>query len=185
MSGSPVFRKRRRRWFTGAAPQVCVSTARPVHGHCKYSSTPNCRYCYMCRRSTMCRTSRTLRPTATSTLKSPRAVFGATATDRSEPVGARRHRTGEVSPPRHPGQDPPPPASRWPQHRSHRPPEHKTDYVLHDVTSLIARRTSHGPNIGTYAEPILDDPIAVDEDPQCLPTWRTGPPLRSPRVEQA
>lgn len=38
-------------------------------------------------------------------------------------------------------------------------PEHKTDYALRDVTSLIAKCTSHGPNIGIYAERILDDPL--------------------------
>ena len=38
-------------------------------------------------------------------------------------------------------------------------PEHKTDYALRDVTSLIAKCTSHGPNVGIYAERILDDPL--------------------------
>ncbi|MGA9872923.1 MAG: IS21 family transposase [Rhodococcus sp. (in: high G+C Gram-positive bacteria)] len=38
-------------------------------------------------------------------------------------------------------------------------PEHKTDYALRDVTSLIAKCTSHGPSIGIYAERILDDPL--------------------------
>lgn len=36
-------------------------------------------------------------------------------------------------------------------------PEHKSDYALRDVTSLIAKCTAHGPNIGIYAERILDD----------------------------
>ncbi|EHK85028.1 transposase [Rhodococcus pyridinivorans AK37] len=38
-------------------------------------------------------------------------------------------------------------------------PEHKSDYALRDVTSLIAKCTAHGPNIGIYAERILDDPL--------------------------
>lgn len=38
-------------------------------------------------------------------------------------------------------------------------PEHTSDYALRDVTSLIAKCTTHGPNIGTYAERILDDPL--------------------------
>ena len=38
-------------------------------------------------------------------------------------------------------------------------PEHKSDYALRDVTSLIAKCTAHGSNIGIYAERILDDPL--------------------------
>ncbi len=38
-------------------------------------------------------------------------------------------------------------------------PEHKSDYALRDATSLIAKCTAHGPNIGIYAERILDDPL--------------------------
>lgn len=38
-------------------------------------------------------------------------------------------------------------------------PEHRSDYALRDVTSLIAKCTAHGPNIGIYAERILDDPL--------------------------
>lgn len=38
-------------------------------------------------------------------------------------------------------------------------PEHKTDYALRDVTSLIKACAAHGTNIGIYAERILDDPL--------------------------
>lgn len=38
-------------------------------------------------------------------------------------------------------------------------PEHKSDYALRDVTSLIRKCTAHGANIGIYAERILDDPL--------------------------
>lgn len=36
-------------------------------------------------------------------------------------------------------------------------PEHKTGYALRDLTALIAACAVHGPNIGIYAERILDD----------------------------
>ncbi len=88
-----------------------------------------------------------------------RVVFAAAAVDGIEPVGARGHRTGEVLRPRHPGQDPPPSASWWPQHRPRRSPRTQADYALRDVTSLIAKCTSTGPNFGIYAERILDDPL--------------------------
>jgi transposase len=38
-------------------------------------------------------------------------------------------------------------------------PEHKTGYALRDLARLIAACAAHGPNIGTYAERILDDPL--------------------------
>ena len=38
-------------------------------------------------------------------------------------------------------------------------PEHKAGYALRDLASLIATCTAHGPNIGIYAERILDDPL--------------------------
>jgi transposase len=38
-------------------------------------------------------------------------------------------------------------------------PEHKTGYALRDLAALIAACTAHGPNIGIYAERILDDPL--------------------------
>jgi transposase len=38
-------------------------------------------------------------------------------------------------------------------------PEHKTGYALRDLAALIAACTAHGPNIGIYAERILDDPM--------------------------
>ena len=38
-------------------------------------------------------------------------------------------------------------------------PEHKSAYALRDVTSLIRTAAAHGPNIGIYAERILDDPL--------------------------
>jgi transposase len=38
-------------------------------------------------------------------------------------------------------------------------PEHKAGYALRDLAALIATCTAHGPNIGIYAERILDDPL--------------------------
>ena len=38
-------------------------------------------------------------------------------------------------------------------------PEHKAVYALRDLATLIATRAAHGPNIGIYAERILDDPL--------------------------
>jgi transposase len=38
-------------------------------------------------------------------------------------------------------------------------PEHKADYALRDLARLIATCAAHGPNIGIYAERILDDPL--------------------------
>ncbi len=38
-------------------------------------------------------------------------------------------------------------------------PEHKAGYALRDLTRLVADCAGHGPNIGIYAERILDDPL--------------------------
>ncbi|VBA47281.1 hypothetical protein LAUMK13_05786 [Mycobacterium innocens] len=38
-------------------------------------------------------------------------------------------------------------------------PEHKTGYALRDLAGLIAACAAHGPNVGIYAERILDDPL--------------------------
>ena len=38
-------------------------------------------------------------------------------------------------------------------------PEHKAGYALRDLTRLIATCAGHGPNIGIYAERLLDDPL--------------------------
>jgi hypothetical protein len=38
-------------------------------------------------------------------------------------------------------------------------PEHKAGYALRDLAALIATCAAHGPNIGIYAERILDDPL--------------------------
>jgi transposase len=38
-------------------------------------------------------------------------------------------------------------------------PEHTAEYALRDVESLVARCKGHGPNIGLYAERVLDDPL--------------------------
>jgi len=38
-------------------------------------------------------------------------------------------------------------------------PAEKTTYALRDLTALIATAASHGENIGTYAERVLDDPL--------------------------
>ena len=35
----------------------------------------------------------------------------------------------------------------------------RAGYALRDLASLIATCTAHGPNIGIYAERILDDPL--------------------------
>ncbi len=38
-------------------------------------------------------------------------------------------------------------------------PEHKAGYALRDLAALVATCAGHGPNIGIYAERILDDPL--------------------------
>lgn len=38
-------------------------------------------------------------------------------------------------------------------------PEHKAGYAMRDLTALIAVCAGHGPNIGIYAERLLDDPL--------------------------
>jgi putative heme degradation protein len=38
-------------------------------------------------------------------------------------------------------------------------PEHKAVYAMRDLTTLIATCAAHGPNVGIYAERILDDPL--------------------------
>lgn len=38
-------------------------------------------------------------------------------------------------------------------------PQHKVGYALRDLTRLIAVCAGHGPNIGIYAERLLDDPL--------------------------
>lgn len=38
-------------------------------------------------------------------------------------------------------------------------PEHKAGYAMRDLTRLIAVCAGHGPNIGIYAERLLDDPL--------------------------
>jgi transposase len=38
-------------------------------------------------------------------------------------------------------------------------PEHKAGYAMRDLTRLIAVCSGHGPNIGIYAERLLDDPL--------------------------
>lgn len=38
-------------------------------------------------------------------------------------------------------------------------PQHKADYALRDLATLIAACAAHGPSIGIYAERILDDPL--------------------------
>ena len=38
-------------------------------------------------------------------------------------------------------------------------PEHKAGYAMRDLTVLIAVCAGHGPNIGIYAERLLDDPL--------------------------
>ncbi len=38
-------------------------------------------------------------------------------------------------------------------------PEHKAGYALRDLARLVATCAGHGPNIGVYAERLLDDPL--------------------------
>ncbi len=38
-------------------------------------------------------------------------------------------------------------------------PEHKAEYALRDLQALIGACAGHGPNIGIYAERVLDDPL--------------------------
>ena len=38
-------------------------------------------------------------------------------------------------------------------------PEHKSTYALRDLSALIGACAGHGPNIGIYAERLLDDPL--------------------------
>jgi len=38
-------------------------------------------------------------------------------------------------------------------------PEHKAGYALRDLTRLVGACAGHGPNIGIYAERLLDDPL--------------------------
>ncbi len=38
-------------------------------------------------------------------------------------------------------------------------PEHKAGYAMRDLSALIAACAGHGPNIGIYAERLLDDPL--------------------------
>ena len=38
-------------------------------------------------------------------------------------------------------------------------PEHKAGYAMRDLTRLIAACAAHGPNIGIYAERLLDEPL--------------------------
>lgn len=38
-------------------------------------------------------------------------------------------------------------------------PAHKADYAMRDLTRLIGTCAGHGPNIGIYAERLLDDPL--------------------------
>ena len=38
-------------------------------------------------------------------------------------------------------------------------PEHKAGYAMRDLDTLVATCAGHGPNIGIYAERILDDPL--------------------------
>lgn len=38
-------------------------------------------------------------------------------------------------------------------------PEHKAGYAMRDLTQLITTCAGHGPNIGIYAERLLDDPL--------------------------
>ncbi|MGB6164238.1 MAG: hypothetical protein WBF75_17045 [Pseudonocardiaceae bacterium] len=38
-------------------------------------------------------------------------------------------------------------------------PEHKAGYALRDLDRLIAAARRHGPNVGTYAQRLLDDPL--------------------------
>ena len=57
-------------------------------------------------------------------------------------------------------------------------PAAKAAYALRDLQRLIAAAAGHGPNVGIYAERLLDDDAALDQDAAGLPAARAGPPLR-------
>jgi hypothetical protein len=38
-------------------------------------------------------------------------------------------------------------------------PEHKAGYALRDLDRLVAAAGKHGPEVGTYAQRLLDDPL--------------------------
>ncbi|MGH3551639.1 MAG: IS21 family transposase, partial [Mycobacterium sp.] len=64
-------------------------------------------------------------------------------------------------------------------------PEHKASYALRDLAALIATCAAHGPNIGIYAERILDDPLPWT---RMRTVYRLGGLVRrygAERVEQA
>lgn len=64
-------------------------------------------------------------------------------------------------------------------------PEHKTGYALRDVTALIATCAAHGPNVGIYAERILDDRLPWTRMRTVYRLLRLLRRYGAPRVEQA
>jgi hypothetical protein len=57
-------------------------------------------------------------------------------------------------------------------------PSEKTGYALRDLDRLIATARQHGPDVGIYAERLLDDRLGVDQDAAGLPAARASPALR-------
>ena len=95
----------------------------------------------------------------------PGAVLGAEGVPGLPPGRPRRHRAGQAVPPRAAGQDPPAPAAR-PAGSPTRPTCPRRRPPTRCATSLrwpqAARR--HGDAIGVYAERLLDDRPALDQD---------------------
>ncbi len=58
-------------------------------------------------------------------------------------------------------------------------PEHSADYAMRDVQSLVVACKRHGPNIGLYAERVLDDPLPWTRMRAVYRLLRAGPALRA------
>ena len=112
------------------------------------------------RASMTCRCSRRSRCTAISTPRSPRRCTRCPSSGSGTMLDVRAdselvkfyHRGTLVKV--HPRQ---PPGGRSTDRADL--PEHKAGYALRDLAALIATCAAHGPNIGIYAERILDDPL--------------------------
>ena len=57
-------------------------------------------------------------------------------------------------------------------------PEHKAGYAMRDLDALVATCAGHGPNIGIYAERLLDNPLPWTRMRSRLRPARPGPTLR-------
>ena len=139
---------------------VPVSTAAPAHVHWRCSPPPSRPCCCRCRVSMTCRCSKRSRCTATSTPRSLKALYslpeqwiGHTLDVRADSELVKFYHRGTLVKV-HPRQ---PPGGRSTDRADL--PEHKAGYALRDLAALIATCAAHGPNIGIYAERILDDPL--------------------------